>query len=241
MQTTMKMKMANDVLVVEVEESMATVTDILVEAFQAAAVAASSSRQDALLTAVVVAAAAASVVVVVVVAAVKARKQKEVPAACRNVCRMVQTLHRRLARDIQMEEGSRNLEDHAKAKERETVIPSDRPWKHRLVVCLTNIPTIGRAAAAAIREPWIVKTAVKVKHDMLFFILFHRFTCFVCSQRMDLHVQEHHPVQTRWLLAYLLALALDHIPPTKHFRKREQKQTRFLLLLKKEGIYFWLF
>lgn len=114
----MKMKMANDVLVVEVEESMATVTDILVEAFQAAAVAASSSRQDALLTAVVVAAAAASVVVVVVVAAVKARKQKEVPAACRNVCRMVQTLHRRLARDIQMEEGSRNLEDHAKAKER---------------------------------------------------------------------------------------------------------------------------
>lgn len=68
---------------------------------------------------------------------------------------------------------------------------------------------------------------------MLFFILFHRFTCFVCSQRMDLHVQEHHPVQTRWLLAYLLALALDHIPPTKHFRKREQKQTRFLLLLKK--------
>lgn len=136
MQTTMKMKMANDVLVVEVEESMATVTDILVEAFQAAAVATSSSRQDALLTAVVVAAAAAAnVVVVVVVAAVKARKQKEVPAACRNVCRMVQTLHRRLARDIQMEEGSRNLEDHAKAKERETVIPSDRPWKHRLVVC----------------------------------------------------------------------------------------------------------
>lgn len=131
MQTTMKMKMANDVLVVEVEESMATVTDILVEAFQAAAVAASSSRQDALLTAVVV----ANVIVVVVVAAVKARKQKEVPAACRNVCRMVQTLHRRLARDIQMEEGSRNLEDHAKAKERETVIPSDRPWKHRLVVC----------------------------------------------------------------------------------------------------------
>lgn len=110
----MKMKMANDVLVVEVEESMATVTDILVEAFQAAAVAASSSRQDALLTAVVV----ANVIVVVVVAAVKARKQKEVPAACRNVCRMVQTLHRRLARDIQMEEGSRNLEDHAKAKER---------------------------------------------------------------------------------------------------------------------------
>lgn len=110
----MKMKMANDVLVVEVEESMATVTDILVEAFQAAAVATSSSRQDALLTAVVV----ANVIVVVVVAAVKARKQKEVPAACRNVCRMVQTLHRRLARDIQMEEGSRNLEDHAKAKER---------------------------------------------------------------------------------------------------------------------------
>lgn len=126
----MKMKMANDVLVVEVEESMATVTDILVEAFQAAAVATSSSRQDALLTAVVVAAAAAAnvIVVVVVVAAVKARKQKEVPAACRNVCRMVQTLHRRLARDIQMEEGSRNLEDHAKAnreKERRSFLPID--------------------------------------------------------------------------------------------------------------------
>lgn len=170
----MKMKMANDVLVVEVEESMATVTDILVEAFQAAAVATSSSRQDALLTAVVVAAAAASVVVVVVVAAVKARKQKEVPAACRNVCRMVQTLHRRLARDIQMEEGSRNLEDHAKAnreKERRSFLPIDLGSTDSSFV-LTNIPTIGRAAAAAIREPWIVKTAVKVKHDMLFFIYF---------------------------------------------------------------------